>query len=160
MTRFYPHEIGCQADVFTAIFRPALLGSERATECANTQVALTENRLAVGGDCMARLAIKPDEKDSQEFLPLGATIIATTAELFGVTRHQITGASSAAEHCEARFAIMLALRRLGWSFARISHLLGRRDHTTAVHGVRRGEAIEQADPGFRNAVAMLVGLGE
>lgn len=146
----------------SACFAVPVHGKESGpTLHANAAPALTIDRLAVGGDFMARRANTVPDSDSQAacvHLPMGRRMIEAAAYIFDITPAQVIGESRADVHCRARYAIMVALRRAGWSYPRIAARLGKRDHTTALHGVRRGEAIARSDAGFCHAVAILEGL--
>lgn len=120
--------------------------------------ALTNDRLAVGGDFMAHRANTVPDSDSQEFAATARALVLAAADLFGIRATQVTGETRETAPCQARFAVMLALRRLGWSFPRIARAVGRSDHTTAMHGVRRAEQLERREPGFCLAVSLLEGL--
>lgn len=85
----------------------------------------------------------------------GAQTVARAAELFCFTPAQITGECRSNMLCKARWAVMLALHRRGWSYPRIATVTGRKDHTTCMHGVKRAAALESGDAGFRAVVRML-----
>lgn len=140
----------------------SVYGRESGPEMRTTaDPALTDN--AIRSSVMAHRANSFPDLDSQAAcvpLPVGRQMIEAAAYIFDTTPAQVTGESRSDNHCRARYAIMVALRRAGWSYPRIAARLGRRDHTTAIHGVRRGEAIARTDAGFRHAVALLEGLVE
>ena len=68
--------------------------------------------------------------------------------LSGFTIPQLTGAQRHRGVVRARWAVMLALHRLGWSTVLIGRVLDR-DHTTVMYGLR------QADSGVQVMAALL-----
>lgn len=67
----------------------------------------------------------------------GAQVMARVAALHNVTVEDIVGPSRSRQICEARWAAMRELRLSGKSTPWIGRLLNR-DHSTVVHGLRRG----------------------
>jgi Bacterial dnaA protein helix-turn-helix len=55
----------------------------------------------------------------------------------------------------ARFAVMLRLRQKGWSYPRIARALGRKDHTTAIHGVAQARWLLSAYSEFAELLEAL-----
>lgn len=84
-----------------------------------------------------------------------ANAVDTAARIFEVARHDLTGAARQHHICRARWAVMLVLQRRGYSTPRIGRALGGRDHTTIMHGLKRGAAIEAADSVFAFQVGMV-----
>lgn len=81
---------------------------------------------------------------------VGWNIIHRAADLTGHTTGEITGESRRQELVHTRWAISRRLARQGWSTPRIGRLLGGRDHTTIMHGLRRGDYLYPRDPDFRS----------
>lgn len=67
----------------------------------------------------------------------GREILDRVARLHDVTVDDMTGPSRMRHICEARWAAMRELRASGKSTPRIGQLL-HRDHSTVVHGLRKG----------------------
>lgn len=84
-----------------------------------------------------------------------ADAVDSAARVFGLTRYDLTGAAKQQHVCRARWAVMLVLQRRGFSTPRIGRALGNRDHTTILHGLKRGAAIEAADSVFAFQVGMV-----
>jgi len=68
--------------------------------------------------------------------------------LSGFTVLQLIGAQRHRGVVRARWAVMVALHRRGWSTVQIGRLMGR-DHTTVMHGLK------QADSGVQAMAALL-----
>lgn len=68
--------------------------------------------------------------------------------VFGFTRAELISDHRGAGVVRARWAVMLAMHRRGYSTPRIGRALGNRDHTTVMHGLQRGKLIEARDPEF------------
>lgn len=77
----------------------------------------------------------------------GYATIRRAAQMFNLPVSEIVGPSRPRYYCEARFAIMLALRRRGMSTLAIGRLLNR-DHSVVVHGLKRAAQIIANDPGY------------
>ena len=67
---------------------------------------------------------------------------------FGVTCEELRGGNRAKRFAYPRFAVMSALLSAGWSTPRIGVLLGGRDHTTVMHGIKRAKVLRDTDPDF------------
>lgn len=86
-------------------------------------------------------------------------IIAHAARAFNVTRADIIGHSRLLCHVRPRQAVAYALKKRGkMSLTDIGHHLGRKDHSTIVHAVRRVEALMEHDPAFRATVEAMVAM--
>lgn len=72
-------------------------------------------------------------------------VIVRASKVTGYTIAELTGAARFAELCHIRWAIMLNMRRRGLSFPVIGRILGGRDHSTVMHGVKRAEGLLAAD---------------
>lgn len=157
MFHLIPNKAPAQA--VTPCVGQSVYGRESGPEMRTTaDPALTDN--AIRSSVMAHRANTVPDSDSQGFAATARALVLAAADLFGIRVAQVTGECREAINCEARFAVMLVLRRRGWSFPRIARAVGRSDHTTAMHGVRRAEQLERREPGFCLAVTMLEGLGE
>ncbi len=73
--------------------------------------------------------------------------------VFGFSRADLTGNARFAGLVRARWAVMLAMHRRGYSTPRIGRALGGRDHTTVMHGLLRGKLIEASNPEFASKCA-------
>lgn len=82
-------------------------------------------------------------------------IIERAADLTGIPASDITGPRRHAAICRVRWAVMAALRDKGLSLPQVGARLGRRDHTTIMHGLARAEAMARDDFGFRKLVREL-----
>lgn len=75
--------------------------------------------------------------------PTGTQVLERASLVSGFTVPQLTGAQRHRGVVRARWAVMLALHRRGWSTVQIGRLLGR-DHTTIMYGLRRADSGVQA----------------
>lgn len=73
-------------------------------------------------------------------------VSATEAELFA-PGHNVKLA-------RARFAVMVALRGLGWSYPRIAKAINR-SNATVIHGLRKARTLRACDPGFPDLLALV-----
>jgi len=81
-------------------------------------------------------------------------IITTTAALFDVHPRDLIRDFRFAFLTRARFAMYLALRQRGWTYAKIGQAAGR-DRKSVAHGVARAEYMAERDPDFAAKVAEL-----
>lgn len=89
--------------------------------------------------------------------------IGLVAASWQITPEELVGPRRNARHLRARNALCWVLHRRGMpdgglqrSYAMIGRILGRPDHSTIIHAVRRTEEIAQRDPAY---AAMLAELG-
>lgn len=77
------------------------------------------------------------------------TIAALTAEAFGTTLPVLCGQSRNRNVCQYRFAVWHLVRELrpNTSLAELGNLL-EKDHTTAIHGLRRAKELVSTDAEF------------
>lgn len=75
---------------------------------------------------------------------------------YGVSKTALCGESRHRKLVRLRWAIMFALDHFGWSSVRIGAVLGDRDHTTCLYGIKQGEGLVLSDPDFRSLVFTLV----
>lgn len=76
--------------------------------------------------------------------------------LSGLPLGELLGQRRGKDVARVRFAVMLVARDLNYSLTDIGRRLGGRDHTTALHGVKRaGELLEGEDVTFAHLVASL-----
>ncbi len=78
--------------------------------------------------------------------------------LFGVRPVDILGPSRYGLYIPARFALCLALRRRGWSYAKIGKMMNGRDHTSIIHACDRAMYMEERDPEYATKIKALVDL--
>ncbi len=79
-----------------------------------------------------------------------AFIVEAAAAAFGVTAGHIVSASQLRPHCRARIACYWLLKsRLKFSSPKIGRILGRRDHTTVLSGLRRARELYEHDADWR-----------
>lgn len=89
-------------------------------------------------------------------LPLEAReIISRTAMALGVPESVLLSPDRGHDLARGRFAIMLMLRDMGWSYPRIAAATQRRDHTTVIHGIRRARQMRCSDPDFIELLEIL-----
>ena len=74
--------------------------------------------------------------------------LATASRHTGIKQQQILSLSRYRELCEARYAIMRAMRLRGHSLPRIGRMFGRPDHSTVVSGLRRAAELYATDKDF------------
>jgi chromosomal replication initiator protein len=86
-------------------------------------------------------------------------VLAAVAAAYGVSEADIVSDRRTRPIIEPRqVAMALARRCTRHSLPTIGHALGRRDHTTVLHGVRRIEARAAEDPEFAARLAALASL--
>ncbi len=79
-----------------------------------------------------------------------------TSRQFGLTMADLKGPARHRQIAVARsVAVYLAREFTSHSLERIGHYFGGRDHTTAMHSVRRAEELRESDPQVRAAVTAL-----
>lgn len=76
-------------------------------------------------------------------------VLARAAAVTGASVGGICGPSRRRDICRVRWAVVIALRGTGLSFARIGRRFGNRDHSTIMHAERRGRALMARDAAFR-----------
>ena len=64
-------------------------------------------------------------------------VVVAVASHFGFDYRDLTGTCRSDTMARARFVAMAMLRQRGLSYPEIARAIGRRDHTTAMHGCRR-----------------------
>lgn len=79
----------------------------------------------------------------------GHRLVRRAAALFDATPRAVIGASRIKPLVRCRWGIILTLSRRGWSTPRIGHLLGNRDHTTIMYGLRKAANLYCDSPAFR-----------
>lgn len=78
---------------------------------------------------------------------------------YGVTVAELKSPRRARRVCLARqIAMYLMLQELGWSLPNISRRLGGRDHTTALHGIRKIKRMIDESEEFREEVEEIAGI--
>lgn len=89
-------------------------------------------------------------------------IVAVGAE-WDITYYALTSACRTDRTARPRFACFLLLtERLRFSLPRVGRLMGNRDHTTVLHGLRRARHLMDHDPDWRrryDAVVAKLGKG-
>ena len=77
-------------------------------------------------------------------------IVAAVAETWGVTPYNLASPSRQKRYCQPRFACYWLLScRLRLSSNQIGRMLGRRDHTSVLHGLHRARTLYSHDAGWR-----------
>lgn len=76
-------------------------------------------------------------------------IIRHAARLSSVPISKIAGETRSQHVCWVRWAVIWAARHQGHSYPRIAKQLGKRDHSTIMHGFQRAEELRQSDPVFK-----------
>jgi chromosomal replication initiation ATPase DnaA len=89
-------------------------------------------------------------------------IIKIILERFGITHEQMVSKNRNREFVDARLIVAYILRKkCRLTYTHIGHKIGNRDHTTAIHNVRKFEDVYETDVSFRklsNIVFDKVGL--
>lgn len=85
-------------------------------------------------------------------------LIEAAADFAQVTPETLLGPGRYDRLPMARQAVMVALRRAGLSYPRIGRLLGSRDHTTVVYGLRRAKSLMRTSGAFYDLVNRLEGI--
>lgn len=83
----------------------------------------------------------------RETRPFVYRAMADVAEARGILVVDLVGHDQTPYISEARQDVMLALHRQGWSKTAIGGFLGCRHHSTAVYGIKRAKAREEAAQG-------------
>lgn len=84
-------------------------------------------------------------------------IISVVAEHFGVRPEDITSKKRNSEFVQPRQIVMYLCRELtNVSQVNIGKILGKKDHTTVIHGVKKIEAEMQNSEEFRNKIDLLI----
>ena len=80
-----------------------------------------------------------------------ATIIAAVCRVFDVPEQHLVGPRRARQYARPRqMAMYIAKRRCGHlSLPAIAHLLGKKDHTTVMYGIKRAQELIETNPDFR-----------
>lgn len=91
--------------------------------------------------------------DLPQFAPVTRSIhdiVVMAAQVWGVSVSDIYGPSRLAMFSEPRQAVMwVAKQSLPISLERIGDALGKRDHTTIMHGVRQADRLRERDHSYR-----------
>lgn len=80
-----------------------------------------------------------------------ASMVVRSAQIFGMAVSDVTGNCRNTANTEARFAVIVAGHHLGFSWSEIGRALNR-DHTTIMHGYKRGKALCVTQYGFSDIV--------
>lgn len=75
-------------------------------------------------------------------------LVAIACKEAEVTKSELIGSSREGHVVHARWSIMLGLRRAGLSTPEIGRLLGNRDHSTVLHGIRKVAEVRLTHAGF------------
>jgi chromosomal replication initiation ATPase DnaA len=84
----------------------------------------------------------------------GIQVRDAVASAFDVSAFALYGRERTARISEARFACYVLLRRRGYSLNEVAAITGRKDHGSALHGLRRAGDLIDRDPEFRNRLAI------
>lgn len=77
-------------------------------------------------------------------------IVKIILERFGITHEMMVSKRRNRELVDVRLVIAYVLRKkLGCTYTHIGHMLGNRDHTTAIHNERKFVDVYETEPGFR-----------
>jgi chromosomal replication initiator protein len=118
--------------------------SRAATALLHRRIARLERQLVTLAD------------RAPECPPSIARVMDAVAADFGVSRMDLVGFRRASSVNLPRQAAMLLARRLtNHSLPAIGRAIGRRDHTTVLHGIRRMEAAEQHNPALAARLAAI-----
>ncbi|MCO4093100.1 MAG: hypothetical protein HEQ34_14305, partial [Sphingorhabdus sp.] len=84
-------------------------------------------------------------------------LIVEAETLWDIPAGSIKSKRKTNEYCRPRFAVMYAARRMSKrSYPEIGRIIGRRDHTTVLHGYNRAKALCHTDPEFRSMLTCLM----
>lgn len=92
-------------------------------------------------------------------LQLVNQLIVEAEKLWDVPAGSIKSKRRTKEYCLPRFAVIYAARRMSKptrSYPEIGRMMGRRDHTSIIHGGRRALEIRRTDPEFASMLACLI----
>ena len=88
--------------------------------------------------------------------PVVYTLARIAGEPYGVLPTEILGPGRQRWLAQTRWAIMLTLREVrGWSLPHIGYVVGGRDHTTVMHGLKQGAALRDRSERFAALCAKL-----
>lgn len=77
-------------------------------------------------------------------------LIARAAAAYCIRPIDVRSARRDPANVRARWAVAwAAFKGTEYSYPRIARELGKRDHTTIMHGIQRAEALRVSDPAFR-----------
>lgn len=82
-------------------------------------------------------------------------LVRRASELTGISLDELRGPRGIRNIAHTRFAVMKVARERGKSLPQIGRILGHRDHTSIMHGIRRAVELEAADPDFAELVRRL-----
>ena len=80
--------------------------------------------------------------------------------LFGVSPEIITAKGRKARIFRARSAVALAARVAGYSYPKIGHAIGQRDHRWSMHACDRAEKFYRESPEYKRRCDMLIGMAQ
>ena len=105
---------------------------------------------------------KPKPKPiTPELAPKTANpVVTTAANMAGVSVAELLGNRRHRRLVEARWAVMAVYSAAGWSMPRIGRMIGGRDHTTIMSGLRQAEQLRRDDSQFAALVARLSAVFE
>lgn len=90
-------------------------------------------------------------------------VLAAACQLSGVPEGTLVGNGRGGELPRLRWAAMVALRHAGFSTPQIGKMLGGRDHTTVMHGLKQADIHRLKTPGYdefcRALIAVVDGRG-
>lgn len=89
-------------------------------------------------------------------MSVAGPILRAVAHEFNARISEVTSGRKIGPLARARFVVALLLRWRGFSYPDIGWVLGRRDHSTAIHAVRRAQGDEEL---LLLAARMASGLG-
>lgn len=107
--------------------------------CGHVRNALNTRKRGDGRESCRQCRIEIDNaayKRSKGTTTTGAAILAEVAHKYGTTVHAIKSYRGTMETWPAKHEACFRLRQLGWSYPKIARFMGRKNHTTIIHGVR------------------------
>lgn len=116
-------------------------------------------------DAMARFYGRHQVTKPKPIMPAPAPktanpVVTTAANMAGVSVAELLGNRRYRRLVEARWAVMVVYSAAGWSMARIGRMMGGRDHTTIMSGLRQAEQLRRDDGQFAALVARLSAVFE
>jgi len=103
---------------------------------------------------LAAEALAPVSPSGDKPLPTAQAVLEAVAQYFDFPTEALTGKSRAKEIAEARHIAMCLLRDDAHQrVTDIAHLLGGRDHSTVIYGLRKMDQVLTTDPQFTRQIA-------
>lgn len=99
--------------------------------------------------------VKPEPDELPPVAPPMSVVVAVVAREFSVTNAEIVSRTQSRYATFPRQVAMYLGLRSGRTTAEVSRYLGKRDHTTSIHGRQKVEKMVKADPEFAATIKRL-----